>query len=285
MNLAALTKQLKRTHVSADDQHDLIALATVNPSSIGSALHLWEENAPAELVGLLVGSQGWHWDATTQTYRHQSGRTVGGEELKELSVAVAAALKKKQRAALLLVLMGSLPILAWRHQIAVETSALYVMLAALGSGGVFRITPSIERKIIGKPNHPPGLAYTLARLRNFARVVEEKQDQQNFSRAMGMATADTMSPLTSRMGLYVDAAQTIYEEARRQSHVDQGRESGRLLLERNILGEADHCHTTDRVVGCPEWTAQGWVAAGTMTPPGCRPCSIGCKCRMEFRFV
>lgn len=281
MNLAALNKAVKRTQFKPDDEHDLLALATMGHASLAGALHLWESSVPADMKGMLTLSQGWRWDRETQGYRAMSGRFVRDVELKELALAIAAALKKKHKHLLLMLLIGQLPILVWRHQTAAEITALYILMGALGSGGFFHLKPAVRKIITGHPDRPPGLLYTLARLRVFARKLEDEREKKQTREAV---TAP-LPGLEHRMGMYIDSAQTIYEESRRESHVEEAKRTGVTLEERNILGDADHCTTTNGVVGCPEWSKRGWLPAGTMTPPGCRPCLVGCRCRISLRFV
>jgi len=281
MNLALLKRKLKQTSVTAHDEHDLLALAQLSHTALANAIHLWEEHAPDDMKGILTGEQGWRWDSTIQAYRALSGRIVRDAELKELAEEVARALKKKNRHLLLLLLAGSLPVLSWRSQVATEMAAYYVMLAALASGGTERMTPATKRIITGHPVTPPGLLFTLSRLKDFARKLEEVKD------AAEGGIEPAVGGLEQRMGMYTDSGRTIFEEVRKQSHEDEAKKVGKRLEARNILGPAeDHCRTGEgTLVGCINLTARGWQPAETMPSPGMRRCATGCKCRLEFRTV
>lgn len=285
MNLPALRQALKKTTVTADDAHDLVALAALSHNVVANAIHLWEQSAPDDAKGLLTLSQGWRWDRATQRYETGTGRVVTDAELKELAEAVADALKKKSKLRLLLLLAGGLTLFSWRHDAANDLAALYLLMGALGSGGIEGVTPATKRLITGHPDRPPGLLYTLNRLKVFARKLEVAQDDHRASEAMGLPVTAPVGPLEQRMSMYIDSARPIFEEARRQSHEDEAKRTGKRLEEKNVLGDADHCTTTNGVVGCPEWSKRGWLPAGTMTAPGERPCIQNCKCRMVFRMI
>lgn len=279
MNLAALQRAIRRTAVPDRDEHDLLALARLDHAALATALHMWESHAPKELKGLISGTQGWMWDAKIQTYRSQSGRVVRDDELKDVAETIIAALKKKAKNDLLLLMGSVIPILVWRHRTAADLSALYILMAGLATGKIMDPSLPVRRIILGHPSRPPGLLYTLNRLRVFTRKLEEDREHATVQQeAQGM-------PIEQRMGMYFDSARTIYEESRRQSHRDEAKVAGMKLEEKNILGDADHCRTTAGVVGCPEWSKRGWLPVGTMTPPGCRPCLTNCKCRLGFRIV
>ncbi len=277
MNLGLLKRKLKQTGITAHDQHDLLALAQLSHAALANAIHLWEQNAPDDMKGMLTGEQGWHWDRTIQKYRHETGRIVDDYELKELAEAVAAALKKKNHALLLLLLAGSLPVLSWRSQMASELTAFYLLMGAMASGGTDRITPATKKIIAGRPNVPPGLLYTIDRLKEFSRKLEEAQEQ----------TAPAIGALEQRMGMYVDATRTIFEEVRKRSHEDEAKKQGKILLARNMLGPAEeHCKTSEgSLVGCLNLTARGWQPAEQMPSPGMRKCRTGCLCKLSFRMV
>ncbi len=272
MNLALLKRKLKQTSVTAHDQHDLLALAQLSHAALAAAIHLWEENAPADMKGMLTGEQGWRWDSKIQKYRSMSGRIVGDYELKQLAEEIAAALKKKNRHILLLFLAGGIPMLMWRHRTATELVAFYLLMGMLGSGGVDHLKPPVKKIIVGAPGRPPGLMFTLERLRTFTRKLEEEGIKPT-------------PGIQARLDMYTDSAHTIFEESRRVSHQDEAKRVGKRLEERNILGDADHCATTNGVIGCPEWTKRGWLPAGTIAPIGMRPCLTNCRCKMGFRMV
>lgn len=78
--------------------------------------------------------------------------------------------------------------------------------------------------------------------------------------------------LESRAASYVAAGRTTHERAKRDVDLERGQSE-----ERNILRDAQHCGE------CPELTARGWVAIGTLPLPGQRECHGGCKCEIETR--
>ena len=86
--------------------------------------------------------------------------------------------------------------------------------------------------------------------------------------------------LLSRSDLYANAARDAYEEMRRQVmalYTD-------ATQERRVLDPgAQHCHSIDGWIGCPELAALGWRPIGTLPRLMDTPCRSNCRCSFKFR--
>ena len=86
--------------------------------------------------------------------------------------------------------------------------------------------------------------------------------------------------ILSRTDLYAEAARDAYEEMERYEAENYlGKTQERRVL--NPL--ANHCHTVDDFIGCPELAARGWVKIGTLPRLMDTPCRSKCKCHFLFR--
>jgi hypothetical protein len=59
-----------------------------------------------------------------------------------------------------------------------------------------------------------------------------------------------------------------------------------MTMERNLLGNAEHCQPDPRrphIPDCPSLTRKAWVAIGTLPPIGERLCVWNCRCEIEYR--
>lgn len=259
---------------SASTDAAILALIAILPTDHAAARRMWQKFAPAKYGGILDGN-GWTWDAVAQGYRStRTGELLSAAEVKKVALEVVEKSEKNQRAISILLLAN---VAAWLPVAAAALKTEYIALTALGSGGFANIPPSTINHIEGDPNRPgPTLGYSLSRLLALGR--------QLAAGAISGATA------LARIPAFAAAGNGIFEEARRESHrVAREADGGPAhWLERNVLGDADHCHTVKASMrstgtpGCPELTALGWVPLGTLPPPGERTCHQNCKCHLEY---
>lgn len=83
----------------------------------------------------------------------------------------------------------------------------------------------------------------------------------------------------TRAKMYASAIRTQFEKfARRVAQVYLGAEE-----ERRVLGNAEHCRSSDDKMGCEEIADMGWQRIGKLPPIGAAPCLTNCKCHFVYR--
>lgn len=132
---------------------------------------------------------------------------------------------------------------------------------ALGGGGFRSLTDADYLTVNG------ALLEDFARLRRFA--IDVMKGRLSLSQAL------------QRANWYMGTASTHFWETMESRMVAQ---AGNVILERNILGIADHCSGPPN--GCIDYTEMGWQYPGEIPPPRVnRKCGRGCKCRKIYTEV
>ena len=154
--------------------------------------------------------------------------------------------------------------------------AQYVALGALAVGGFKWLTRKILAVIKGVPTvEQLSLAHSDSIVSCFALQIVSGE-------------AGSKEEVAARSSQYGDTGYGVFEEARRQSHIDARDANGKPLYthEKNVLDdEAAHCKTTKLRPGCPELTEKGWVPIGTLPAPGSRACFSKCRCHFNFKKI
>ena len=244
-----------------------LLLALIGIGDIEAARYLWETHVPRTLRGLPSG-EGWEWDDQRQLYLSRTGRAVGGQELKSIASGFSLSVENDLRADASNMAVGTVPIDQWQRAAADTVKDLNIAEAAVAVGGFAKLSPKMLERVQGVPEQPPGVAFSLDRLYSFAHDVAEKAER-----------ADTEAAIVQRAGLYANASQTTFEDAKRESHKDATDDQGRpvYLYERNILGilrtNAKPGHGVHRRLSCSDDTEMGWRADWDSSAlPGLRTC-------------
>lgn len=257
------------------NREEWLLLATITLGDIDAATVLWNEHAPANLRGMLTGD-GWKWDDETQTYISRHGQKMAGQDLKQLGQSFAHAIAHDIRADASEAAVGSKPLATWQTQMADTVKDLYVTEGAIASGGFANLTPEILDRIIGTPETPPGLAFSLDRLWQFSRDIES-----------GVPRSNTEASITNRAEMYADASQGILEGVRVTSHAGATDEQGRrtFMYYRRLLGISQHCSDSEHAEGCIETAEAGYQLIGDLPEIGTCTCGASCNCSWEFSLV
>ena len=257
------------------DRDKWLLLALISPGDIDAAEALWKDHAPPALAGMLTGD-GWTWDAETQTYVSRHNQKMNGDDLKKLAILFALAVSGDLRSDASEMAMGLKPLEIWQQHTADTVKDLYVCEAAIAAGGFANLSPEILDKVTGTPDAPPGLAFSLDRLRQFAQDAAD-----------GKPGTNTEAAIINRASLYGDAGQGVYETVRVASHNAATDEAGRphYLFYRRILGDAQHCRDSEYAEGCPSVAAAGWQEIGTLPEIGTCTCGPNCACSWEFSLT
>jgi hypothetical protein len=202
------------------------------------------------------------WDAEVIRYRGPSGAFVSQQAIKQaLNTFVRRAQLEIQRLAREMT-AGRIPIEEWQRQTANLIKSTHLANAAAAKGGWGQMTPAD----FGKVGQQLKLQYQ--HLRKFAKE----------------AAAGSLTPedIERRAGMYARSAAGAYERARFDTFSAIAATGAKVEM-RNKLGQAEHCHTSTKRVGCVEETARGWVSIGEMTLPGSRNCLSNCRCSLQYK--
>lgn len=262
------------------ERKKLLALAAVSSLTIAMAWRMWELHTPPELRGILTGN-GWTWDDAIQGYRGRDGQVIAGEKLKTLALKISDSIKRDMRKQAWLLGLG-IPTFLWQYDFGSKVAGAFILMGALAAGGIEKLTPGMQRVILGSERKPGGLKYSISRLLRWRRQIDEKRD--------GPDEADVEPPgmtTEARAGMYSDSAHVVFENVRVMSHELAKIANGakRFLYYRNLLSPADHCKDTQWTDGCLTVTEAGWQPIGTLPDIGARTCKNMCKCSWEFSYT
>lgn len=253
-----------------DDDKWWLLLLLFTADDLDEAAAFWAATAPQEYAGLLK-HDGFTFDQTTQKYLDSDNQPVPDADLKTAYLETLAVAVSGMEANAMKMADGKFPLASWQTSQAQAIKKLYTAGAALGAGGIDRLTnadlANVKEGVGGS-----GLSDAIARLKKFGEQIEEKE-------------AGSTSQIVNRAGQYASPAHGLYELTKRAAHARATDKFGRVIQweERNVLGIADHCHTKGDVLGCVEVTEAGWQPLGSLPLTGLRTCGPACRCSMESR--
>jgi hypothetical protein len=243
----------------------LLALLTFDQRTFEGAMALWDDAVSESWQPLLR----WKWNPSIQQFIRPSGRPVAAEQTRGLRDLIETYVGHEVAARAHAAAVGDISIDIWQRWMAKTLKSLWLVMAAIAMGGWSKLSSDVTKKLIGTtPDDKSGLQYQMVRLAGFGQQIES-----------GQRLANTLPAIENRASLYVAASYAEFQTLRRRSHRDAVDENGVaiFLFERNVLDDdAAHCQE------CPELTELGWVAIGTLPPPGTRECGILCRCDLEF---
>ena len=287
----------------------LLGLAAISEGDIDAARTLWEQHAPKAYAGLIDGSDRYAFDPATQLYVRQStGRTVPAREIKRVSLAFASGIARdviEPDAAK--VAQGGMDIDQWAERMAQDLKDTAIVMAALAAGGFDYLDNALRARVVGNTNTPPGLAFSLDRLYQFALGIKVSRGEtiplpdetERPKPETDEAPDETPEPgpapepmseqrIIDRASLYPASTNGLFEDIKRESHKNAKDDNGRLrfLYERNVFGDSiTHCIDGKFTEGCTEATEAGWQPIGSLSLPGQRSCGPRCACEMAYSLV
>lgn len=103
------------------------------------------------------------------------------------------------------------------------------------------------------------------------------REQYDYLRNFAKEIADGTQPLDGRMlvraDMYADASNGTFWEIDKRSHLQDGYDIGRRVLESG----ADHCDD------CLEYASEGWMPIEEIPEIGNSQCLTRCRCEIEYR--
>jgi len=196
---------------------------------------------------------GFTFDRSSHRYRDLStGRYVARERITQLLDTQVQATAEHLSALTTAAHEGRLAPAVYVQQMRTELRRLTLQNAALGAGGFDKLTQSDYGRV-------------------GAQLRGEYQRLTQFAEQMKAGDV-TLPQALNRAEMYAGTARVQFW-ATEQAHV-QPSEPGLVVLERRLLGIAEHCGD------CVYYYDQGWQPLGTLPEPGQESaCMSNCKCR------
>lgn len=205
---------------------------------------------------------GYRFDAAAGRYRDSRGRFVATRVLYQLMGAMETANADVLRNLGLALADAQIPGPAWYMATAQQLQRLHVQYAALGAGGVDRLTSQ-----------------------QFAAIDRSIRDEMSRLLRFGVEImGGTLSPaqIAARIDMYIGTARKHYWAFQALPKV----RSDETIVERRRLGVADHCELCTYLVNA------GWQPVGVLPLPGESvpawtdgQCLSNCRCELERRVV
>lgn len=106
------------------------------------------------------------------------------------------------------------------------------------------------------------------------QLIREQYDYlRNFAKEIANGTQPFDGRMLVRADMYADASNGTYWEIDKRSHLAQGYDLGRRVLESG----ADHCDD------CLEYASEGWMPIEEIPEIGNSQCLTRCRCEIEYK--
>lgn len=205
---------------------------------------------------------GYRFDVAAGRYRDSRGRFVATKTLYQLMGAMETANADVLRKLALALADKQIPGPAWYMATAQQLQRLHVQYAALGAGGVDRLT-SQQFAIIDR-----SIRDEMSRLLRFGVEI--------------MGGALSPAQISARIDMYIGTARKHYWAFQALPKI----KPDETIIERRRLGVAEHCEL------CTYLANAGWQPVGVLPLPGESvpawtdgQCLSNCRCELERRVV
>jgi hypothetical protein len=193
----------------------------------------------------------WEWDDEDQVYRDEEGHKLRDAALTTLLTLLIGKVAGRLSAVEDGRRSGTITQSAAQTETQRELTLAHRMMAALAVGGLRQIT-------------------THEQARTEERIREQKSFLIRFY-TQGPFLSDAQA--VARISQYAGATYGTYQEARRASHAESGKDEARRVLDPS----ADHCED------CLILAERDWVPIGELVPIGESQCGANCRCDVEYR--
>lgn len=199
---------------------------------------------------------GFLYDPVTGDYYYKSnGKPVADRRIKELLAALILAGSVRLGELTTAFVEGRLAPSVWVEQTNTDLLRQHLILAALGAGGWAQLTEDDYARVQ-------------------SRMDEDRKKVAGTASDVLLGTA-TLAVALARINTYIGDARTQFYDAQRRRI--QRSASNMVLLERRILGNAQHCHD------CIIYYNMGWQHVGTLPIPGMDSiCGGNCRCDLIY---
>lgn len=205
---------------------------------------------------------GYTFDADAGRYRDSKGRFVATRVIYQLMGALDSSNAETLRNLSLALADDKLPGPAWYMAAVQQLQRLHVQYAALGAGGVDRLTSQ-----------------------QFSAIDRSVRDEINRLLRFGveiMGGTLSLAQISARIDMYIGTARRHFWAFQALPKV----KSDETIIERRRLGVAEHCEL------CTYLVDAGWQPVGVLPLPGesvpaweKKQCLSNCRCELERKIV
>ena len=248
----------KATHYT---EEQISKNSEITEDDIALAIAMWLRYSVSPFRGLIDNSSEYKFDLTRRVWM-KAGKAIDPlvirnraiePFLNNMRILMRETSEQLQR--------GEISLAEWQIKTAQYVKVCQVAPALIANGGVKSTSPTDYEKIA------LFILLMLVFLSGFAEDIDNGKQPFN-----GL--------LLSRTDLYAKAGRDAYEEmVRYEAQNYLGRQYERRVLDEN----ANHCHSVDGWLGCPELAEMGWKRIGTLPRIYDTPCRTNCACHWEFR--
>lgn len=203
----------------------------------------------------LPAGTGFEWVESLHNYRSiETGKIVSRAVVADGLEAMMDASAVNMNALTQSLIDGQISLASWQSGMMTEIKNAHVASAALANGGWQNMTQA-----------------------DWGATGQLIREQYDFLRNYAKEIADGTQALDGRAlvrsDLYADAANGTYWEIDKRSHLQDGFDEGRRVLEPG----ADHCED------CEEYASEGWMPIDDIPEIGNSQCTTRCRCEIEYR--
>lgn len=234
-------------------QSDLERMSIITDADIQLARESWVAHAPRRYLGLISGKG---FNNRTRTYGNIDPLVIRSRSIEPYIAAV----KLQLRALTARLQKKEITLAQWQTESMGIVKQGQVAAALVANGGDGNQTQADREKIA---------AIILILLLLFKKFADDIMTGAQLSNGL----------LIPRVSLYADAGRGSYESM--LGYINDTYLG--MSQERRVLGEADHCSTQGRLLGCIELAKKGWQLIGSLPAIGISPCYSNCKCHFEYR--
>jgi hypothetical protein len=189
-----------------------------------------------------------YYDLQTGVFVSRASVTAGLESMMDVSALRMNALTQS-------LIDGGISLADWQTGMMTQIKNTHVASAALSNGGWANMNAS-------------DWGYT------GSLIKEQYKYLDNYAKEIANGTQALDGLALVRSDLYADAANGTFWEMDKRSHLQDGYDEGRRLLEPG----ADHCDD------CEEYAHDGWMPIDDIPEIGNSQCLTRCRCEIEYRI-
>jgi len=241
---------------------ELEQASEVSEADVLLAVALWKRYAPPAYKTIIeTDDKVFEWVQSEMLYK-RNGVKIDPQRLRTLSIdPFIVNVRNAMRGLSAQLQSGELSLPEWQQQMNDLIKGSQLAAALVANGGTRNSTQ----------NDYAAIALSILAMLTFA---------QAFADDINEGKQPMNGLLSSRTGLYANAARDAYEETRR---VGMFRYAGATMERRVLHPTANHCVTDDEMIGCVELADMGWQPIGSLPRLYDTPCRTNCLCSFIYK--